>query len=473
MDVRNYDVVVIGAGPGGYPCAIRLAQLGKRVAVIEEGPLGGVCLNVGCIPSKAIISAMRRYNHFAHSEIMGIKAEKLTLDMAATQKWKSGVVTKLTGGIKQLLTANGVEIIQGRAHLTAANRIQVKGAAGEIEIATQDVVIATGSKPIELPAFPIDGKSVLGSAEVLALTHVPKRVVVLGGGYIGLELGSALRLAGSQVTVVEMASQLLAGFDTDAVQVVARKLAAMGVEIRLGTKAEAIVKQKNTPALKVKGAKGEELLPFDALCVTVGRVPRGQELALTRFGVKVDGKGFIQVDHQLRTNHPHIYAIGDVAGQPMLAHKATRDAEVCAEVIAGHTKVSIQNKVIPAVVFCEPELASAGLTEAEATAQGRKVKSARFPFAALGRALAAAESEGFAKIVFDAQSELVLGVHIVGAHATDLISEAALAIEMGATLQDISLTIHPHPTLGEALFEASKVGLGEAVHVMPAAPRAC
>ncbi len=460
--MQTFDVVVVGGGTGGYPCAIRLAQLGKKVALVEETYIGGVCLNVGCIPSKAIISGSRRFRDANEGEHYGIKVKGVSLDMAQMQAWKVEVVNKLVGGIRQLLKGNGVTVIEGRAELRGATELVINGE----EIRCNDVVIATGSHPIDLPAFPVDGKSVLGSREVLLLEEVPKRTVVLGGGYIGLELGSALAMLGSQVTVVEMMPRLLAGFDNDCVNVVARKLKAMKVDVRLETKAEEIVGTKTKRALRVSSKGAEEQLPFDALVVTIGRKPRGKELKLERFGVKVDERGFIEVNKQLRTGNPHIYAVGDVCGQPMLAHKATRDGEVCAEVIAGH-KTEIQNKVIPAVVFCEPELASAGLTAEEATAQGRKALSARFPFVALGRALAAGETEGFVKVVYDEKSHVVLGVHIVGGHATDLISECALMIEMGATLEDISLTVHPHPTLGEAMMEAAKVGLGEAVHVLP------
>lgn len=471
-DAKSFDVVVIGAGPGGYPCAMRLAQLGKRVAIIEETYIGGVCLNVGCIPSKAVISAARRFHDMQHAEKYGFTITgSVKLEMAKLQAWKQEVVKKLTGGISQLLKGNGVTQIEGRAELKGATEITVTTKTGEkIELTCKDVVIATGSHPIDLPAFKIDGKNIFGSKEVLEMDKLPERTVVLGGGYIGLELGGALAQLGSQVTVVEMSPKLLAGFDTDCTQVVARRMKQLKVDVRLETKAESVIDLgKKGQSLRVSSKKGSEDLPFDALVVTIGRKPRGKELKLERFGVKVDDKGFVGVDAQLRTSHPHIYAIGDVCGQPMLAHKATRDGEVCAEVIAGH-RSAIQNKVIPAVVFCEPELASAGLTEAEAIAQGRKVGTARFPFAALGRALAAGETDGFAKIVFDQGSNVVIGVHIVGSHATDLISEAALAIEMGATLSDLALTIHPHPTLGEGIFEASKVGLGETVHMMPARP---
>jgi len=470
MSTFHFDAVVIGAGPGGYPCAIRLAQLGKKVAIIEEKNLGGVCLNVGCIPSKALISAMRRYHDVKTVQQYGIEVGgEVRLNMAATQQWKSSVVNKLVSGIKHLLTGNKVEVFYGHAKLKDSKTIEVTSSdkPGTTTIEAKNIVIATGSKPIDLPAFKIDGQYILGSTEVLALNHVPKRTVVLGGGYIGLELGSALSLAGSQVCVVEMMPQLLTGFDPECTSVVHRQLKSQGIEFRLSTQAQSVVVEKKQHYLQVSSTQGTDKIPFDALVVTVGRKPRGQELELERFGVVVDNKGFIQVDHQLRTAHPHIFAIGDVCSQPMLAHKATRDAEVCAEVIAGHTHASIQNKVIPAVVFCEPELASVGMTLEEAKQSGRHALSAKFPFAALGRALASGESQGFAKIVYDAQSKLVLGVHLVGPHVTDLISEAALQIEMGATLEDISLTVHPHPTLGEIMMEVSKVGLGEAVHVLP------
>ncbi len=465
---KEYDVVVLGAGTGGYPCAIRLAQLGKKVAIVEQEKIGGVCLNVGCIPSKALIQTAHRLHDSRHAEHMGVKASRVSFDMSAWQKWKNeAVVGKLVGGVKQLLKGNGVETIVGRAELSGPTSLVVDSGGEKIEIACKDLVIATGSAPIDIPTFKVDGKTVLGSTEVLELEEVPERVVILGGGYIGLELGSALQHLGSRVTVVEMLPRLLNGFDMDLVNVVQRKMKQNGVEFRLETKAEEIVREGKGQGLRVSTKEGSEVLPFDALVVTVGRRPRGKELGLERFGVKVTPQGFVEVDDQLRTAHPHIYAIGDVAGQPMLAHKATRDGEVAAEVIAGHTHARVQNKTVPAVVFTDPELASAGLSEAEAKETGREIESAKFPFVALGRALASSSSDGFTKVVFDAKSKLVLGVHVVGPHATDLISEAALAIEMGATLQDLGLTIHPHPTLGEIMMEAAKVGLGEAVHVLP------
>ncbi len=464
----QFDAIVIGAGPGGYPCAIRLAQLGKKVAVIEEDKVGGVCLNVGCIPSKAMIQAAHRYRDAQHGEKFGVKTEGVTFDMGAMQAWKNEqVVGKLVSGVRQLLKGNGVHTIAGRAEFKSATELIVRNGKDTIEVSAKDIVIATGSAPIDIPAFKIDGKTVMGSTEILDLAAVPERVVVLGGGYIGLELGSALAHLGSKVTVVEMLPRLLAGFDPDVVQVVQRRMKQNGVDFRLETKAEAIVKDGKGQGLRVSSQGKSEVIPFDVLAVTVGRKPRGKELNVERFGVKVDQKGFIEVDAQLRTGNPHIYAIGDVCGQPMLAHKATRDGEVAAEVIAGHQHAAVQNKTIPAVVFTDPELASAGMSEAECTAAGRKFEVGKFPFAALGRALAGGTTDGFTKIIFDASSRVVLGIHIVGPHATDLISEAALAIEMSATVEDLALTIHPHPTLGEVMLEASKVGLGEAVHVLP------
>jgi dihydrolipoamide dehydrogenase len=464
----EFDAIVIGAGPGGYPCAIRLAQLGKKVAVIEEDKVGGVCLNVGCIPSKAMIQAAHRFADAQHGEKFGIKAKNVSFDMKTMQAWKNEqVVGKFVNGVRQLLKGNGVHTITGRAELKSANEIVVKNGADTLEVRAKDIVIATGSAPIDIPAFKIDGKTVMGSTEILDLDRVPEKVVVLGGGYIGLELGSALCHLGSKVTVVEMLPRLLAGFDMDLVQVVQRRMKQNGVDFRLETKAEEITETSDGRGLRVSKGGASEVIPFDVLAVTVGRRPRGKELALERFGVKVDQKGFIEVDAQLRTANPHIYAIGDVCGQPMLAHKATRDGEVAAEVIAGHTHAAVQNKTVPAVVFTDPELASAGMSEVEAVAAGRKIEVGKFPFVALGRAMAGGVSDGFGKIVFDASSRVVLGIHVVGPHATDLISEAALAIEMGATVEDLALTIHPHPTLGEVMMEASKVGLGEAVHVLP------
>ncbi|MBK9645931.1 MAG: dihydrolipoyl dehydrogenase [Deltaproteobacteria bacterium] len=467
METRSYDAVIIGAGPGGYPCAIRLAQLGVKTLCIEKEYWGGVCLNVGCIPSKALITAGKRFQEIRHADTMGIVVQgEPTLDVPKLIAWKDGIVKKLTGGISQLLKQNGAERLVGHARFLAPGRLQVETAEGPVIVEGKHIVIATGSKPIQIPGFSFADDRVMDSTKALAVTEVPKRLAVIGGGYIGLELGSMMAKVGSDVTVIEMTDGLLPGFDPEVVRVLNRSLKKDKVNVRLKTKALGWEEGDGVALLKVQGADGkEEVLEVDKILVTVGRFPLTQDLGLENLpGLEMDGR-FIRIDKQCKTNLPGLYAIGDVAGQPMLAHKATHEGEVCAEVIAGH-KVFLDHKQVPAVVFTDPEVATAGMQEHEAKAAGFNVKVGRVPFAAIARALTTGESDGFVKIILNAADERVLGVTIVGPHASDLISEASLAIEMDAEALDIGLTIHPHPTLSEALMEAAKHARGEAVHVM-------
>jgi dihydrolipoamide dehydrogenase len=464
METLKTDAIVIGAGPGGYMAAIRLAQLGVKCITVEKEVVGGVCLNVGCIPSKALIQASKQFE-FAHHNPMGIVAEP-KLDWTRTQTWKGEVVNKLTGGVKQLLKASGVQTIMGTATITSKNTVEVKTNDGQtiaIE-AAKAIVIATGSRPIEIPGFKPDGKRIIDSTGALALTEVPKRLLVIGGGYIGLELGSAYHKLGSQLTVIEGTAQLLPGNDPELVNVVQRKLKKGGVEIHLEAKAQAWEETKDGAAVRVETKEGIKTFVADKVLLTVGRRPNWENIGLEKVGVKVD-KGFITVDKQQRTNIPNIYCIGDVAQQPMLAHKAYKEAEVVAEVIAGH-KSENDAVVIPAVIFTDPEIATVGIMEPDAIKAGRKVKTGKFPFAALGRAIAIAETDGFVKLIADATTDELIGMAVVGPEASDLISEGALALEMGAFLPDLALTIHPHPTLGEAVMEAAKAALGESGHLI-------
>jgi dihydrolipoamide dehydrogenase len=464
METLKTDAIVIGAGPGGYMAAIRLAQLGVKCITVEKEVVGGVCLNVGCIPSKALIQASKQFE-FAKHNPMGIVAEP-KLDWSRTQTWKGEVVNKLTGGVKQLLKASGVQTIMGTATITSKNTVEVKTNDGQtiaIE-AAKAIVIATGSRPIEIPGFKPDGKRIIDSTGALALTEVPKRLLVIGGGYIGLELGSAYHKLGSQLTVIEGTAQLLPGNDPELVNVVQRKLKKGGVEIHLEAKAQAWEETKDGAAVRVETKEGIKTFVADKVLMTVGRRPNWENIGLEKIGVKVE-KGFITVDKQQRTNIPSIYCIGDVAQQPMLAHKAYKEAEVVAEVIAGH-KSENDAVVIPAVIFTDPEIATVGIMEPDAIKAGRKVKTGKFPFAALGRAIAIAETDGFVKLIADATTDELIGMAVVGPEASDLISEGALALEMGAFLPDLALTIHPHPTLGEAVMEAAKAALGESGHLI-------
>ena len=473
MSEQRFDAVVIGAGPGGYPTAIRLGQLGVKTAIVEREYMGGVCLNVGCIPSKAVIHAAKTFDKIGHADAIGITVGKPTLDMTKLQSWKGGVVTKLTSGVRTLLKGNGVEILDGSARLGKpgpdGHRITVTatgGAKGETTIIAKSVVLATGSRPFEIPGFKTDQQRILDSTGALALGAVPARMVVIGGGYIGLELGMVYAKFGTKVTVVEALPSILAAMDRDCVQVVARKLKKMGVEVMLKAKARSWEDKGDRAVLTVELDGGQTAtIDTDVILVSVGRRPNSEDLGLAEAGVALDKRGYVIADDHLRTNVGGIYAIGDLIGGMMLAHKATKEGEVVAEIIAGH-KAAMDVRTIPAVVFTDPEIASAGLTDEEARAAGHEVKVGKFPFAALGRALSVNDTEGFAKVVIDARTEEILGVHIVGNGASDLISEAALAIEMGAVAQDLNLTIHPHPTLSEAVREAAAAALGEAIHII-------
>jgi dihydrolipoyl dehydrogenase len=472
MAEQRFDAVVIGAGPGGYPAGIRLGQLKVKTAVIEREYMGGVCLNVGCIPSKAVIHASKMFEKLGHVDDMGIGiAAKPTLDMTRLQTWKTGIVNKLTGGVRTLLKGNGVEVIDGTAKLGKpgpdGHRITVTGSKGEQTVIAKNVVIATGSRPIQIPGFSIDNSGrIIDSTGALALAELPPRLIVIGGGYIGLELGMVYAKFGSKVTVVEALPQLLTGMDKDCVGVVARKLKKLGVEVMLSTKAKSWEDKGDRAVLHVEMDGGKTAsIDADKILLSVGRRPNSEGFGLDAAGVTVDKRGFITVDEQLRTNVPGIYAIGDVVGGMLLAHKATKEGEVVAEVIAGH-KAAFDVRTIPAVVFTDPEIAATGLTEEEAKAKGHAIKVGKFPFAALGRALSVNDTDGFVKVIADAKSGELLGVHIVANGASDLISEAALAIEMGAVADDLRLTIHPHPTLSEAVMEAAAAALGEAVHII-------
>lgn len=467
--MQSFDVVVIGAGPGGYVAAIRSAQLGFKTAIIEREFLGGVCLNVGCIPSKAMITATHLLHKAQHNfKEMGLNIKGgIDVDMKQLVKWKQSVSDKMSGGVNQLLKGNNVTILKGEAEFKNAKEIAVKSSSGTEAIQGKYFIIATGSRPIEIPGFKFDEKDIVSSTGALAFDAIPKRVVTIGGGYIGLEISSYLKKLGCEVTVVEAQASLLAGVvDPECAQVVTRKLAKAGVKIMYGAKAKGQKKAKDGYEVIVEVNGKDEVVKADKILVTVGRRPNGDQANLKAAGISVDERGFIKVDAQRRTTVSNIFAIGDVAGQPMLAHKASYEGVLVAEVIKGHNRV-YDAKTVPAVVFTDPEIAAAGMTEAEAKAKGfTDLKISKFPFAANGRAVSMMESEGFVKMIADAKTNILLGVHIVGPEASNLISEAALAIEMGARLEDLALTIHPHPTLGETVMEAAEATLGHAIHII-------
>ena len=466
--IENFDVVVIGAGPGGYVAAIRAAQLGLKTAVVEREYMGGVCLNVGCIPSKAMISASHFFTRVQHdAPTMGINIKGVDLNMKQLQAWKQSVVDRMTGGVTQLLKGNGVTVFMGEANFTSAKELSVKSKTGEQKVSAKNFIIATGSRPFEIPGFKIDEQDVMSSTGALALSELPKRLVVIGGGYIGLEIGTFLAKLGTEVEILEASSGLLTGAaDPDCVQVVERKAKKLGIKVHAGAKASGWKKSGKGVEVTADINGKSETIKADKILLTVGRKPNSDQMNLKGIGLGIDEKGFIKVNAQRKTNLPGIYAIGDIAGQPMLAHKASHEGVMVAEIINGQNR-AYDAKTVPAVIFVDPEIASAGWTEAECKAKGHPdLKIGRFPFAANGRAVSLMETEGFIKIIADSKTHVVLGIHIVGPEASNLISEAVLAIEMGARLEDIALSIHPHPTLGETMMEAAEAALGHAIHII-------
>ena len=465
--MKTYDAIVIGAGPGGYPCAIRLAQLKQKVLCIEKENVGGVCLNWGCIPSKALISAAHLYEKSQAGAAMGIKVSGVELDANKMQDWKEGIVKKLTGGVGSLLKGNGADVVNGTATVVGPKRVDVTRADGSVEQfeATKAIVIATGSTTIEIPTFKFDGDTIIGAKEAVSLRRVPKRLMVIGGGVIGLELGMVYQAFGAELIVVEALPELLTGVDPDCTKIVERKILKRGGTIHKNAKALGYEKQKDgSVGVKIQADGKEQTIVVDTVLVAVGMRPSSKGLGLEKVGVTVDQRGFVPTDKFCRTNVPSIYAIGDVSGPPLLAHKATKEGEIAAEVIAGH-KAEKDWVAIPGAIFTDPEIATVGLTEAEAKAKGLEVSIGKFPFSVLGKAMAMNETEGFVKIVADKKTKQVLGVHIVGPEASTMISEASLSLEMAAFLEDLSLTIHPHPTLGESLMEAAAHARGAAIHI--------
>lgn len=458
-------VVVIGAGPAGYVCAIRLAQLGQQVTVVEKEYLGGTCLNVGCIPSKALIAAGSLMHKISDASAMGITVSGVKLDIKKLVDWKAGIVAKLTGGVGGLLKNHKVEVVMGTASFVDRNTVAVRGKDGGTKtLKADDIVIATGSIPIEIPGFAFDEDKVWSSTGALAPKRIPEHLVVIGGGYIGLELGMMYAKLGSKITVLEATGGALPGQERDCVKVIERSCKKMGIELMTETLAQGFDHKGGKSTVRVKTKTGEKSIVCDQVLSTVGRRPYSAGLALEKAGLAVDAKGFLAVDKQMRTKVANIYAIGDIAGQPMLAHKGSKEGLVAAGVIAGH-KEEYDARCVPAVIFTAPEMASVGLTEDQCKEKGLSYKAGSFPFAASGRAMSLMDTEGFVKVIADAKTDQLLGVHMVGPEVTELIAEAALAIEMGATAEDIARTIHAHPTLPEAMMEAAESVHGMAVHI--------
>lgn len=458
------ETLVVGAGPGGYVAAIRAAQLGQKVTIVEKGNLGGVCLNVGCIPSKALISAGHRYEIATHSQDMGIFAENVKVDFSKVQQWKAGVVKKLTGGVEGLLKGNKVDIVRGEAYFVDENTVRVMTENSAQTYKFKNAIIATGSRPIELPTFKFS-KRVLDSTGALNLSDIPKSMVVIGGGYIGTELGTAYANFGTKITILEGADEILSGFEKQMSAVVRRRLKKKGVDVFTNALAKGVEEREDgvTVTFEVNGET--KTIDAEYVLVTVGRRPNTEEMGLEQIGIKMTERGLIEIDKQCRTSVPNIYAIGDVVAGPPLAHKASYEGKIAAEAIAGHPS-EIDYLAIPAVVFSDPECASVGYFEKQAIEEGIDVITAKFPFGANGRALALNETDGFLKLVLTKDDGVIIGAQIVGPNASDMIAELGLAIEAGMTAEDIAMTIHAHPTLGEITMEAAEVALGSPIHII-------
>lgn len=463
MSKLQTDVVVLGAGPAGYVCAIRLAQYGKKVICVEEDNLGGTCLNVGCIPSKAMISAGHFMQSVQHAADMGFTVDKPLLDMSKLVAWKDGIVKRLTGGIGMLFKKRKIEWLKGSAVIQGANTVEVTTADGKVTVEARDLVLATGSEPATIPGFDF-GDLVWSSTEALQPTALPASMFIIGGGVIGMELGMMYAQLGTEVTVVEFMDQILPGADPELVKVVARKAKKQGVKIH--TKAAAKSWKKHGSGVQVQAEINGKLQTFDAECIllTTGRKPRTAGLGVEKIGLKPDKHGFLEVDAQCQTRTPHVYAVGDITHGPMLAHKGSAQGLVAAGAICAKGGVAWDHKVVPAVIYTDPEIAWVGLSEAEAKDKGIETKIGRFNFGANGRAMSLHSTDGLVKVVTNAADDSVLGVHMVGPNVTDLIAEAALAIESGLTAEDVALTIHGHPTLSEVLMEACEDVHGMCVH---------
>ncbi|HLU23399.1 dihydrolipoyl dehydrogenase [Lederbergia graminis] len=459
------DTIVIGAGPGGYVAAIRAAQLGQKVTIVEKADLGGVCLNVGCIPSKALITASHRYETAKHSDNIGITADNVSVDFSKVQEWKGQVVNKLTSGVGGLLKGNKVDIVKGEAYFVDENTLRVMDESSAQTYTFKHAIIATGSRPIEIPSFKYS-KRIINSTGALNLPEIPKKLVIIGGGVIGVELGTAYANFGTEITILEGSSELFAGaFEKQMTSVVVKNLKNKGAEIVTSAMAKGAEEKEDSVVVTYEANGEEKTIEADYVLVTVGRRPNTDEIGLEQVGIKMTDRGVIEVDQQCRTNVPNIYAIGDIVPGPQLAHKASYEAKIAAEAIAGEPS-EIDYLGIPAVVFSEPELATVGYTEKQAKEEGLEVVAAKFPFAANGRALALNNTDGFLKLVTRKEDGVIIGGQIAGASASDMIAEIGLAIEAGMTAEDIALTIHAHPTLGEITMEAAEVALGTPIHIM-------
>ncbi len=454
------DVLVLGAGPGGYAAAFRAADLGLDVVLVERYPdLGGVCLNVGCIPSKALLHTARVLDETRHMAEHGVRFGEPDINLDQLRDWKNSVVKRLTGGLAGLARKRKVRVITGTGKFSGPHQMNIEGLDGQQTISFAHAIIAAGSQPVHLPGLPWDDERLMDSTGALELSDIPGKLLVIGGGIIGLEMACVYASLGSEVTIVELMDQLMPGTDKDLVKPLQKLLNERCESICLKTRVESIVASSEALKVSFSGEQIPNTTDYDRVLVSVGRVPNGNKIDADKAGVKVDERGFIKTDNQQRTNVSHIFAIGDVIGQPMLAHKATHEGKVAAEVIAGEPSY-FDAKVIPSVAYTDPEVAWVGITETQAKDDGLSVEVAKFPWAASGRALGMARDEGFTKLIFDTNSKRVVGAGVVGPHAGDLIAECCLAIEMGCDAEDIGLTIHPHPTLSETIGMAAEAFSG-------------
>lgn len=459
------DTVVIGAGPGGYVAAIRAAQLGQKVAVIEREFIGGVCLNVGCIPSKALINAGHIYRNALNSEDMGIESE-VKLDFTKTQDWKDNkVVKQLTSGVEMLLKKNKVEIIRGDAYIVDHETLRVTNDAEDTSqtYSYKNLIVATGSRPIEIPGFKF-GERIVDSTGALNFKEVPKRLVVIGAGIVGSELGTAYANLGSEVTLIDAADHILPSFEKDMVKVVEKAMKKRKIKIHAKAKAKEVIVNEDSVTVKFEVKGKEKEIEADYVLVSVGRRPNTDDIGLEHAGVKILDNGLIEVDAQGRTSVPNIYAIGDIVPGLALAHKASFEGKVAAAAISGG-KDEVDYHSMPSIAYTDPELASTGLTEAEAKEQGLEVKASKFPFGGNGRALSLNDTDGFVRLVTTKEDNIIVGAQVVGPNASEVITELGLAIESGMNAEDITLTVHAHPTLSEAVMDAAELALGQPIHM--------
>ncbi|MCX7016615.1 MAG: dihydrolipoyl dehydrogenase [Candidatus Sumerlaeota bacterium] len=469
-DTKETQLAVLGAGPGGYAAAFHAAEKGMRVALVDRDPKpGGVCLHRGCIPSKALLHVAKLINEAGDAKAWGVKFAKPKIDLDALREWKTGVVDRLANGVVELGRRRGVEYIQARAAFVDSRTLQLFRADDGPEpparfLQYENAILCTGSQPAWPGALKLDDERVMDSTSALQLEDVPGKLLVIGGGYIGLELGTVYAALGSEVTVVELTGGLLPGVDRDLIRPVQTRLAQSFKAIHLNTRVERMESRENGIVVRLRGEGAPEEATFDRALVSVGRWPNSQGIGLDATRVEVDSRGFVAIDRQRRTRDPRIFAIGDVAGEPMLAHKASREGKVAVEVIGG-ANAEFDNVAIPAVVFTDPEIAWCGLTETQAQAEKRTIRVARFPWAASGRAITLGRPEGMTKLVIDPETQRVLGMGVVGTGAGELIAEGVLAVEMAAVAADVADSIHPHPTLTETVQEAAESFFGLATHL--------